>query len=230
MAAASPVRIATGLALTLCIAACATARNADIPVVALIGDSTVTAGKGWGGAFAELLDGRAEVRNFAVGGRSAKSYTDENRLPGALAVEPDYVFIQFGHNGQPGKGEYRETDPDGNYRDYLRQFVVAIRAAGAEPIIVSSLTRRHFDDHGRIVSTLYPWADGARAVAEELDVAFVDLHARSIAYHNRAGRRRSALFNHSPDDRTHLNALGARIVAGMIFDALAAIDHPLAPR
>jgi pectinesterase len=220
-------RIAAGALLAISVAGCATAVHNGKPVVALIGDSTVTADKGWGGGFAELLDGRATVYNFAVGGRSARSYTDENRLPAALAVEPDYVFIQFGHNGQPGKGAYRETDPDGSYRDYLRDFVVAIRAAGAEPIIVSSLTRRHFNQAGRIESTLGPWADGARAVAGELDVAFIDLHAASIALHDRLGEQKSAAFDYEPGDRTHLNDDGAREIAGLILVLLAEIGHPL---
>lgn len=216
-----------GAILALSLAGCAGAPQAQRPVVALIGDSTVTDEKGWGGAFADLLDGRAEVYNFAVGGRSAKSYTDENRLPAALAIEPDYVFIQFGHNGQPGKGPYRETDPEGSYREYLRDFVAAIRAAGAEPVIVSSLTRRHFDDAGRIDSTLGPWADGARAVADELAVPFVDLHAASIALHDRLGEQASAAFDYEPGDRTHLNEYGAREIAGLVLDLLAEIDHPL---
>jgi pectinesterase len=202
--------------------------SGNIPVIALIGDSTVTDKNGWGQGFAELLDGRAEVHNFAVGGRGAKSYTDEERLPEALAIHPDYVFIQFGHNGQPGKGEYRETDPQGSYRDYLRGFVAAIRAAGAEPIIVSSLTRRHFDDEGHIVSTLHPWAEGARAVAEELDVPFVNLHARSIEYHDRIGPEDSARLNYAPDDQTHLNAFGSLEIAALVLAALADLDHPLA--
>ncbi len=214
--------------MTLLFLVLATAPAADIPVIALIGDSTVTDDKGWGGAFAEMLDGRAEVYNFAVGGRSAKSYTDENRLPAALAVRPDYVVIQFGHNGQPGKGEYRETDPQSSYRDYLRRFVADIRTAGAEPVIISSLTRRHFDAHGRIESTLGPWAEGARAVATELDVPFIDLHAASIELHNQLGEGQSADFDYEPGDRTHLNEAGARVIARLILDALDDIDHPLA--
>lgn len=219
--------ITAGAILALSLVGCATAPQSQQPVVALIGDSTVTDEKGWGGAFAGLLDGRAEVHNFAVGGRSAKSFTDENRLPAALAIEPDYVFIQFGHNGQPGKGPYRETDPEGSYREYLRDFVAAIRAAGAEPVIVSSLTRRHFDDEGHIVSTLGPWAEGARAVADEFDVPFLDLHAASIALHDRLGEQASAAFDYEPGDRTHLNEYGARQVAGLLLDLLAEIDHPL---
>ncbi len=208
--------------------ACVDSSPLGPPVIALVGDSTVTDEKGWGGAFANALSGRATVYNHARGGRSAKSYTDEERLPGALADSPDYVFIQFGHNGQPGKGPERETDPEGSYRDYLRAFVADIRAAGAEPIIVSSLARRTFTHDGHLRSTLGPWAEGARAVAEELDVPFVDLHARSFAFHSRIGPWRSAQFDIAPDDQTHLGSFGANVVSGLIFDALADIGHPLA--
>lgn len=209
-------------------AGCASTGAPSLPVVTLIGDSTVTADKGWGGAFANALSGRAIVRNHAASGRSAKSFTDEERLPAALATSPDYVVMQFGHNGQPGKGAHRETDPEGSYRDYLRAFVTDVRAAGAEPIIVSSLTRRNFDEHGRLQTTLGPWAEGARAVAAELDVPFVDLHKRSVAYHAQIGPWRSAQFDITPEDRTHLDSFGANVVSGLIFDALADIDHPLA--
>ncbi len=198
------------------------------PVIALIGDSTVTDDKGWGGAFANALAGRAIVYNHAKGGRSAKSFTDEKRLPAALGTSPDYVFLQFGHNGQPGKGAHRETDPDGSYRDYLRAFVADIRAAGAEPVIVSSLTRRNFDETGQLRPTLGPWAEGARAVAEELGVPFVDLYSHSVSFHNRIGPWRSAQFDITPDDHTHLDSFGANVVSGLIFDALADIGHPLA--
>lgn len=221
-------RSVCALLLLLALSACAATKMTDAPIVALVGDSTVTDEKGWGGAFADRLAGRAIVYNFAVGGRSAKSYTDEKRLPAALAVKPTYVFVQFGHNGQPGKGPERETDPEGSYRDYLRDFVADIRAVGAEPVIVSSLTRRTFGDDGRIQSTLGPWADGAKAVARELDVPFVDLHARSVEYHIRIGPQQSAGFNPEPDDHTHLNDRGARAIAALIVAGLADIGHPLA--
>ena len=223
------LRILVALAaLTLAVIAHATELPARVPVIALVGDSTVTDAKGWGAAFANALGDRAEVHNFAIGGRSAKSYTDERRLSAALAVKPDYGFLQFGHNGQPGKGAHRETDPQGDYRGYLRAFVEEIRSAGAKAVIVSSVTRRIFDADGKIQSTLEPWAAGARAVAEQLGVPFVDLHARSIAYHDRIGPWRSKLFDMAPDDQTHLNSLGASVVSGMIFDALDDVGHPLA--
>ncbi|MCB1089609.1 MAG: sulfatase-like hydrolase/transferase, partial [Verrucomicrobiae bacterium] len=99
-------------------------------IVALLGDSTVTDSAGWGLAFAGKFRSDVQVLNFAAGGRSAKSWLAEGRLPAVLEAKPDYVFIQFGHNGQPGKGPERETDPATTYRDYLRQYVKEFRAIG----------------------------------------------------------------------------------------------------
>jgi len=114
-------------------------------VIALVGDSTVTSRAGWGKAFADRFDNRVKLINFAVGGRSSKSFYNENRLPDVLASKPDYVFIQFGHNDQPGKGPDRETDPSSTFRDYLRLYVKEFQSIGAKPILLSSVTRRTFD-------------------------------------------------------------------------------------
>jgi len=213
--------------IVLGLAACA-AVPPDPAVIALVGDSTVTDDKGWGGAFADAINDRATVINFAVGGRSAKSFLDEGRLPAVLAAEPDYVFIQFGHNGQPGKGAYRETDPNGSYRDFLVTYIDAFRAIGAEPIIVSSVTRRRFDKTGHIRSTLGPWARAAEDVAREQGVVFVDLYGRSIELHNRIGREASMAFNPAPEDITHFNDIGAAQIAALVFAELRRLKHPLA--
>jgi pectinesterase len=75
--------------------------------VALIGDSTVTDSAGWGQAFAARFDTGVKVRNFAVGGRSSKSWYNEKRLPTVLAARPDYALIRKfcrpQHTTQPGK-------------------------------------------------------------------------------------------------------------------------------
>ncbi|MCK5852419.1 hypothetical protein KAH27_05250 [bacterium] len=79
--------------------------------IVLVGDSTVTDDVGWGGAFAERLNDKVKTLNFAKKGSSSKSFYDLKYFVPALKAKPDYVFIQFGHNDQPGKGPDRETDP-----------------------------------------------------------------------------------------------------------------------
>lgn len=192
------------------------AQEATVDIV-LIGDSTVTDTAGWGKAFAASFDTTVTLHNLAVGGRSAKSWLAENRFPAALALKPDYAFIQFGHNGQPGKGPKRETDPATTYRDYLRQYIVALRDVGATPVLVSSVTRRTFDANGHIRSSLQPWAQAAGAVAAEMNVAFIDLHTASVALHDSMGVEASMTFNPKEGDRTHFNEVGAAAIADLVI-------------
>lgn len=203
-------------------------------VVALIGDSTVTDLAGWGAAFADRFGSNVEVKNFAAGGRSAKSWLAENRLPAVLEAKPDYVLIQFGHNGQPGKGPERETDPATTYREYLRRYVKEFRRIGAKPILVSSVTRRDFDSDGdirvglsptetpdgRVHRPLSPWAEACGAVAEETKTPFIDLYGASVAYHNHIGETASWHFNPKETDITHFNSIGAEAIANLVIDGL----------
>lgn len=209
----------TSIIVFLLLASISHAEEKNI-TVALIGDSTVTDGAGWGKAFAGRFDDHVKVLNFAVGGRSSKSWHNEKRLPKVLEAKPDYVLIQFGHNGQPGKGPARETDPATTYRDYLKIYVKAFREIGAKPILVSSVTRRRFDENGKITSTLAPWADAAKAVAEEMKVPFIDLHSASVAYHNKIGPEASMAFNPKKGDITHFNEKGAEAIVGLIAEEL----------
>ncbi len=190
-------------------------------VVALIGDSTVTDAAGWGKAFAGRFNDRVKVLNFSVGGRSSKSWYDEKRLPKVLEAKPEYALIQFGHNGQPGKGPARETDPATTYRDYLKIYINAFREIGATPILVSSVTRRSFGEDGKIQSSLEPWAKAAGEVAAETKVPFLNLHSASVAYHNRIGPEESMTLNLKEGDRTHFNKKGAEAITDLIVSELA---------
>ncbi|MCM8527009.1 MAG: rhamnogalacturonan acetylesterase, partial [Lentisphaeraceae bacterium] len=154
------------------------------------------------------------------GGRSSKSWLAEKRLPKALASKPDYVFIQFGHNGQPGKGPARETIPATTYKDYLKIYIKEFKAIGAQPVIFSSVTRRKFAENGKINSSLTPWAQAAKEVAEEEGLPFIDLHSISIAYHNEIGREASMKFNPKSSDITHFNKVGGEIIARLIAKEL----------
>ena len=76
--------------------------------------------------------------NLARGGRSSKSFINEGHWKEALDSKPDYIFIQFGHNDQPGKGPERETDPKTTYPEYqaelkklIEQEKISIKAKGS---------------------------------------------------------------------------------------------------
>jgi len=63
------------------------------------------------------------------------------------------VTIQFGHNDM-------KVGPPESMGKNLTAMVQQVREIGAEPILVTSLTRRSFHGNGTIADTLEPWAAG----------------------------------------------------------------------
>jgi pectinesterase len=192
--------------------------------IVLVGDSTVTDGAGWGMGFRDLVTAGVEVVNLAANGRSSKSFIDEGRWADALARKGDYYLIQFGHNDEPGKGPERETDPDTTYRQNMTRYVDEARAAGAKPVLVTSLVRRIYNEDGTIRTTQTPYVETVRKLAAEKRVPLVDLHAITLADAEHAGEEVWADLSPRDDqgavDRTHLNAKGSEVVARLLMDAL----------
>jgi lysophospholipase L1-like esterase len=190
------------------LASCAVAPKGPTPAaqtpvkpskIILIGDSTVAVQGGWGGSFcAEHVTSFAACVNLARGGRSSGSYIAEGSWEVALAEArtPGYVntwvLIQFGHNDQPGKPG-RSTDLATEFPAYLRRYVTEARAAGAKPVLVTSLTRRMFKD-GKLLNDLRPWAESMIAVAAEMQVPLIDLNASSNDAVQRMGGVEAARF------------------------------------
>lgn len=216
----------------LLVAATTFAADATKPRVVLAGDSTVTDQAGWGAAFAKLLSTDAECINFAAGGRSSKSFRDEGLWQKVLDAKPTFVLIQFGHNDMPGKGPKRETDPATTFRDNMIRFVDEVRAAGAQPILVTSMARRIFKE-GKIVGELRPYADAVTKIGTEKKVPVVDLFARSMELLEKIGPTAADEFNPAPPkpgstDHTHLNAKGAEVMAKIVAEELRKVTPELA--
>jgi polygalacturonase/lysophospholipase L1-like esterase len=204
--------------------------------IVLVGDSTVTDRDGWGVGFKHHLVPEVEVINMSRGGRSSKSYINEGWWTQALALKGDYYLIQFGHNDQPGKGPERETDPASTYPEFMARYVDEARAAGAKPILVTSLTRRGGWKDGVINSDLSAYADAVKKLAVAKGVPLIDLHALSIAFINRMGKVRSdELGKMKPDgkggevmDYTHLGERGSEAMGQLVADELRKIEPALA--
>jgi lysophospholipase L1-like esterase len=211
---------------------------AEHPIrVVLVGDSTVATKSGWGDAFAPLLKPGVECVNMGRGGRSSKSYRDEGAWKAALALKPTHVLIQFGHNDQPGKGPARETDPKTTYPENLARFVDEARAAGAQPILVTSVVRRVFDkDEKTLRPDLEPYAEAVRRVGAEKKVPVVDLYARSKEQIEKLGPEGSKQLDAdrkdgaagSGGDRTHFSQRGAELTAPLVAEELRRIGSDLA--
>lgn len=218
--------------------------------VFLIGDSTMAdkpdpdrnPERGWGQMLPLFFDSEVAVRNFAVNGRSTKSFIDEGRWDEVLALlEPgDYVLIQFGHNDQKDQDPARYTNPYTGYRRNLERFVQDTRARGATPVLLSSIVRRNFNAHGVLEDThgAYPWV--ARAVADDLGVPFLDLQLMSEDLVLQAGEEGSKalyvwtapgayeMYPEGRQDNTHLSVAGATQIARLAAKGLQEQEIPLA--
>ena len=172
------------LLLTLSFAAPTFSQSKLVRII-LVGDSTVAPNNGWGPGFCKDVGAEVACVNMAKNGRSTTSYREEGswrQVMDALRHDAEFrgtwVFIQFGHNDQPGKP--RPADPATQFPENLRRYVKEVQAAGAQPVLITSLTRRTFKD-GKINDTLEPWAAATKRVASEEKIPVLDLNADSIA-------------------------------------------------
>lgn len=190
---------------------------------------------GWGEFLSDFFDASVHIENHAMGGRSTKSYLDQNRFEPILdEMKPgDYLLIQFGHNDQKIEDPERYTDPHSTYQENLKWFVKETRQKNAIPILLTSISRRIFID-GQIDKTaLGDYPEAMRKVAQEEDVSLIDMHKQSIQLLNQLGEQKSKdLFLHLekneyenyPEgliDNTHFSEMGAKTFAKMIAQELA---------
>jgi lysophospholipase L1-like esterase len=203
--------------------------------IVLAGDSTVAEGGGWGLGFAASFDSsEVEVINLARNGRSSKSVRDEGLWNPVHSMEPDYVLIQFGHNDVPGKGPERETDAATAYRDNMARYVDDARAAGAIPILVTSITRRNLTPAGKVeADSLGPYVEEIRRLAAAKKTLLMDLFALTVEQCQNAGPAGCrALGAKLPDgrlDTTHLSSLGQREVGAIAAKEFVRVVLPGQP-
>lgn len=199
----------------------------------MIGDSTMankSAGAapetGWGTALMDFVTENATVQNHAVNGRSSKSFLGEGRWSAIYdKIKPgDFVIIQFGHNDQK-PDTLRHTEPFTTYKQLLKKYIDETRAKGAQPIVCSSIVRRHFDSKGKLKDTHGNYIRAACEIARETKTPYVDLEAKTRKLVTKMGPEKSkSLFlfcnpgeypnrPNGVQDSTHLNRTGAAEVA-----------------
>ncbi|GAB6938908.1 rhamnogalacturonan acetylesterase [Isoptericola variabilis] len=181
---------------------------------------------GWGMALPYYLDEAVAVANHARNGRSTRSFITQGRLD-AVARDlraDDVLVIQFGHNDAKVTDPERHTEPWTSYTEHLARFVEVARAAGAQPVLATSVERRRFDDAGRAVSDHGEYPDAMRALAAREDVPLVDVQRDSLAlWHDLGPERTLHYFFHADDGRrddTHFNPPGAGAVARLVATGL----------
>lgn len=203
----------------------------DSVTLHMIGDSTMAnkpvipanPERGWGQMFQMYFKESLRVENYAMNGRSTKSFINEGRWDKvAAALRPgDFVIIQFGHNDEKTNDTRRGTSPYGDYTENLRRFVQDARDRKATPVLATPTARRKFSSDGKVINThgLYP--DAVRKLAELEKVPLLEIAAASEILLQRMGPEESKkLFDWIPagefaadskelKDDTHFNAYGA---------------------
>ncbi|KAI5898015.1 carbohydrate esterase family 12 protein [Schizophyllum commune H4-8] len=237
---------------SLALALIAAVPQAEAVQVLLAGDSTMantggggnTGTAGWGKYLGQYLS--ISVTNNAIGGRSARSYTDEGRFDTLIsqAAKGDYVVIEFGHNdGSAGSVDngrqdahsngYDDTevvyDSSGNaitihsYNYYITNAVKSLQAKGAIPIVSSQTpnngwTDGHIGEPGRFVQY-------AADVAANTSSTYIDHYAYVAQAYNALGETTVNAFY--PVDHTHTSPEGADVVAQAFVRGLLCSDSGL---
>ena len=215
--------------------------------VYLIGDSTMAFYRspqfpieGWGMPFADFFDSTVTVKNKAEGGESTRTFIEEKLWqPIADSLNPgDYLLIQFGHNDEVPSKESYTTEKD--YKANLIRFITEARNKRANPVLITPVARRKFDDSGNIQEVHLVYSAIVRNVADEYKVPLIDLNKKSQQLLQELGPEKSKLLFLAPgenpyypkgeEDITHFNALGARKIAEIVLAELKALKLELADR
>jgi lysophospholipase L1-like esterase len=209
-----------GAWLPLLFSSPATAQPLPPVRVVLVGDSTVNDEGGWGPGFRAWFTPGVDVVNLAKNGRSSKSFRSEGLWEPAVTGKPNYILIQFGHNDRPGKGADRETDPQTTFRENMARYVAEARAAGAQPVLVTSIVRRNFTPDGKIKrDSLVPYVEAVRELAAAEKIPLIDLYSLTLAQAERLGPDGCADIDaRLPDgkrDQTHLGPKGRQEIGRM---------------
>jgi lysophospholipase L1-like esterase len=220
--------------------------------VYMIGDSTMCNYgirqlpiNGWGMPFANYFDASVTIDNRAKGGRSTRTFLEENRWqPIADSLNAgDYVLIQFGHNDESKEPQYaaRYTSvPD--YKTNLIKFITETRAKNAIPILITPVSRRNFDKDGNAKETHVEYTKAVFEVGEQYKVPVIDLDKKSRELYQQLGPVKSKLLFMELDsaehpnypvgrhDNTHFNEFGARRMAEIVLNDIKEKHLELADR
>jgi rhamnogalacturonan acetylesterase len=225
------------------------------PAIYIIGDSTVKNGSGkgdgglwgWGDYLHTLVDtNKISVRNFAIGGRSSRTFITEGRWDKICKVlrPGDYVIMQFGHNDGGAvndnsrargtiKGTGEETEEIDNmltgkheivhsFGWYMRKYITDSKAKGAIPV-VCSLIPRNIWQNGKVVRSSDDYARWARESAESEKAFFIDLNELIAEKYEALGEEK-VKTEFFVTDHTHTTKAGAIFNAEAVAEGIRSLE------
>lgn len=176
------------------------------------------------------------IENRAIGGRSSLSFYLEGKFAELLlrVKRGDTVLIQFGHNDATKARPNRYVSVP-EYKEYLRAFIRAVRARGAEAALVTPVMRRSCDEERGTFNLSFPEHRLAMIeLAEEESAILLDLGKRSFEICTEIGCEGSkslflwteagiysGAYKNGSTDSTHLQRRGALIFAGAVAELIS---------
>lgn len=223
----------------------------DKIVLRLMGDSTMAdkdlsyenPERGWGQRLKSHVDAGVVVANYAQNGRSTKSVQTlgiwDNVKRDLKAGE--YLFIQFGHNDSKESDTTRYAAPFGAYQDNIRLFVDHALSVGAKPVLFTPVSRRWFNDEGRLKENCHgDYPEAVMQVAKEYGLPLIDANKITQDWLKSLGDEPSRKYYmwiekgtnpKHPDgkiDNTHTNVAGARQIVNLLLPEIVKVIPELA--
>lgn len=169
---------------------------------------------GWAQVLSMYFERGVAVANYADSGETSGSFYDRFFAAARDSMKAgDYLFIQFGHNN-------KQPADIASYGDDLLGYLNDARAKGVTPVIFTPVSRLSGTAQN-------PGFNGLDQVARDLaareGVALIDLTALSRDFYASVGDRNALSI-----DGTHFHEVGAIGVAGVVAQAIARSDLPLA--
>ncbi len=140
--------------------------------------------QGWGQALEQFMKNPDQLHNWAIGGRSARSFKNEGRWDKIVeALKPgDFVIVAFGHNDANRAKTERYSTPE-QYKELMRGFVADVRSKKATIVFATSIPHSGgFTETDGVMHVrgsaagIGPYVEATRELGKELDVAVLDLN------------------------------------------------------
>lgn len=206
----------------------------------LVGDSIMSQKKpayypetGWGMPFSKLFSSNVKIINAAVNGRGTIDFRADGHWQPIIdsVKKKDYVFIGFGHNDRNplNKGAYCKPE---EYKANLIKYIEEVRNKKATPVLFTPLAHDFFDSAGHAIRLHGKYPEQVYAIAKDYKVLLIDLHEISLSFFDELGPvMTKRLFLHLDPtehtnypkgitDITHLNQIGAKVVADLVVKEL----------
>ncbi len=203
--------------------------------VYIAGDSTVQTydvssypQSGWGNFIGNYFTSNVEFLNNAIGGRSSKSFIKDGRLDSILEKikEGDYLLIQMGHNDADISKPNRYTEPNVEYKKYLKMYIDGARKYKAIPILLTPVATLNFD--GKCFLNNFPdYCNSMKQLALDENVKLIDLMTKSLNYYKNIGYESvypMFMVSSNGNDHTHFTQKGAEQIARIVSIGLKEID------